>query len=155
VRGALGTAETYDVRFAHADSEDFGNRIGGPQPRQEVRSGDRRGKPKRAFLGPMDNAYPRFDQAARPEVDGNSVQAPRGPRPERAHRPPRDPAIAQAPRPPRDPAANNGVPSERGPQDGAPKNRRRRRRGGPRPNATSGGDAGAPASAPASSGTSE
>lgn len=75
MRGALGTAETYDARSVHADSEDFGNRIAGAQPRQpRPDNSSRATRAPRSFSGPMDNAYPRDHDVARPEVDGNSVR---------------------------------------------------------------------------------
>ena len=83
MRGALGTAETYDARAIHADSEDFGNRIGGAQPRQpRPENPIRANRPPRSFLGPMDNAHPRDHDGVRPEVDGNSAR-PDGNRPAR------------------------------------------------------------------------
>ena len=75
MRGALGTAETYDARLIHADSEDFGNRIAGAQPRPpRPDNGGRGNRPPRGFSGPMDNAHPREHDGARPEVDGNSAR---------------------------------------------------------------------------------
>jgi 23S rRNA pseudouridine2605 synthase len=75
MRGALGTAETYDARSIHADSEDFGNRIGGAQPRQpRPENNNRANRPPRSFSGPMDNAHLQAHDASRPEVDGNSAR---------------------------------------------------------------------------------
>ena len=123
MRGALGTAETYDARSIHADSEDFGNRIGGAQPRQPRPDNPARAnRPPRSFLGPMDNAHPRDQDTERPEIDGNSAradgnrQAPvpgaspnarnpngRGRGDNRGRNPSGAPQINREPRPPREP----------------------------------------------------
>ena len=94
MRGALGTAETYDARSIHADSEDFGNRIAGAQPRQpRPENAGRANRAPRGFSGPMDNAHPRDHDAGRPEVDGNSArpEGNRQPRPPGANPNPRNP----------------------------------------------------------------
>ena len=180
MRGALGTAETYDARSIYADSEDFGNRIAGAQPRPpRPENGGRGNRPPRGFSGPMDNAYPREHDAARPEVDGNSARPddnrqarapgvnpnPRNPngrrnangasQANREPRPPREARPAGEARPPRAPAFDaNGAAIERAPNDGRPRNRNRRRRG-PRPEgsgpASSAPASSAPSSTPSSS----
>jgi 23S rRNA pseudouridine2605 synthase len=113
---------------AHSNSEDFGNRIGGAQPRPaRVPAFERRGaRPARVFSGPMDNAYPSSFEN-RPEIDGNSVQRQRDPNFQpRSERGPRDPSFQPrgargprdpnaAPRAPRDP--NFQPRGERGPRD--------------------------------------
>ena len=94
MRGALGTAETYDARSIHADSEDFGNRIAGAQPRQpRPENPARANRAPRGFSGPMDNAHPRDHDAGRPEVDGNSARA-------EGSRQPRQPGVNPNPRNP-------------------------------------------------------
>lgn len=133
-RGALGTSQTYDTRYA--DSEDYGNRIGdAPRSDRGPRNDRGRGpnRPRREFSGPMDNTMPsyegNFDESK--QADGNVIRTDRdgqrrnnrrgGPRPDGQNRGPRPDGPPRGPRPPR-------PEGERGPRPPRPEGER-----GPRP----------------------